>query len=73
MVDFYDDNDNRINIQLAATEAAILNAAAKLYSARIIAGSVKPGDEKEVMRKCMKESVLMANSIDEMIKAEGEM
>jgi hypothetical protein len=44
-----------------------------LYSARIIAGSVKPGDEKEVMGKCLKESILMANNIDEMVKAEGEM
>lgn len=73
MIELEHDYDKRINIQLAATEASILNAAAQIYAARIIAGSVTEGKENSMIRRCIKESVQMASTIDEMIKAEGEM
>ena len=50
MIDFTDEyegvKDKRVNLQLAATEAAVLNAAAQIYSAHIVAGHVD--DQSEI-------------------------
>lgn len=64
--------DKRINVRLAETEAAVLAAASRIYAAYIAEGSAK-GNEKQLMKQAINEAVLMANHIDDMIKAEDEL
>ena len=76
MVDFTDEyeglKDSRLNLQLAATEAALLNAAAQIYAANITAGNVSEDSEARWMKKSIKQAIAMGDAIDEMIKAEDE-
>ncbi len=68
----FDDKDTRLSVQLADTEAAILQAAAQIYSALIVSGKADQGKEKECMKKAIQQAMLMATTIDDGIKAEGE-
>ena len=70
--DDYDNNDKRLSVQLAATEAAVLDAASRLYAAYIASGQASPATEKEFIKKSIKQALLMATTIDDSIKAEGE-
>ena len=70
--DDYDNNDKRLSVQLASTEAAVLAAASRLYAAYITSGQASANNEKEFMKKSIKQALLMATTIDDSIKAEGE-
>ena len=70
--DDYDNNDKRLSVQLAKTEAAVLDAASRLYAAYIASGQASTANEKELMKKSIKQALLMATTIDDSIKAEGE-
>ena len=70
--DDYDDNDKRLSVQLAATEATVLSAASRIYAAYIVSGQASPDLEKNFMKKSIKQALLMAATIDDSIKAEGE-
>jgi hypothetical protein len=70
--DDYDNNDKRLSVQLASTEAAVLAAASRLYAAYITSGQASAANEKEFMKKSIKQALLMATTIDDSIKAEGE-
>lgn len=68
----YDNNDKRISVQLASTETSVLDAASRLYAAYITSGQASAVNEKEFMKKSIKQALLMATTIDDSIKAEGE-
>lgn len=70
--DEYESNDHRLSVQLAATEAAILAAASRIYAAYLANGQATPEREKEFMQKSIKQAMLMSTTIDDAIKAEGE-
>jgi hypothetical protein len=70
--DDYDNNDKRLSVQLASTEAAVLAAASRLYAAYITSGQASATNEKEFMKKSIKQALLMATTIDDSVKAEGE-
>jgi hypothetical protein len=73
MIEFEHEYDKRVNLQLAQTEAAILQAAAQIYAARIMSNEVAERGNQQALKLSIKEAVVMANSIDELIKAEDEM
>jgi len=70
--DDYGNKDKRLSVQLAATEAAVLAAASRIYAAYIATGELSQDNEKELTRKAIKQALLMAKIVDDSIKAEGE-
>ena len=66
------DDDKRLNIQLAETEVAILQAAATIFSAHINAATVADTNEKDIMQKSIRQAIKLSVGIDDLIKAEGE-
>ena len=72
--DFNDnDNDKRLSLQLAPTEASILAAASRIYAAYIISEKPEQGIEVEYMHRAIKQAMRMSTVIDDLVKAEGEL
>ena len=72
-LDDYNNNDKRLSVQLAPTEASILAASSRIYAAYISAGSVSEGEEAEYMQKAIKQAMRMSTAVDDLVKAEGEL
>lgn len=67
------DNDARLSVQLAPTEASILAAASRIYAAFITGGRVVDGQEAKFMQVAIKQAMKMSTAIDDAVKAEGEL
>lgn len=60
------------HLKLQASEAAVLNAAAQIYSACLVAGKVGDGDESKWMARAVKDAIRLALATDDAIVADGE-
>ena len=60
------------HLKLQDTESAVLNAAAQIYSACLIAGKVGEGEESKWMGRAVKDAIRLALATDDAIVAEGE-
>ena len=65
--------DKRLSLQLVATESAVLAAASRIFSGYISSGNIPENEEKKWMLKSIKMAMLMATTVDDAVKAEGEM
>jgi hypothetical protein len=52
-------------LNLPASQTAVMLAAAQIYSAYIISGQVKEGEEKQWMKRSLKEAMSFAKTIDQ--------
>lgn len=66
-------NNKRTYLTLQNTEGFIVQAAANIYSAYIMAGKIEDGQESAWMKKSIKEAIMIARTTDEAVVAEGEM
>ena len=60
------------HLKLQDTESAVLNAAAQIYSAYLIAGKVGDGEESKWMGRAVKDAIRLALATDDAIVADGE-
>ena len=59
-------------ITLKPSEQAVLGAAATIYAGYTSAQKVSEGDEKEWLRRSLKEAISLAKLTDDSIQADGE-
>ncbi len=59
-------------LKLPASETAVLQAAAHVYAAYIIAGRIKEGEEKLWMKRALKAAMSFAKTIDQYGTGEGK-
>jgi len=59
-------------IKLKPSEQAILGAAATIYAGYTTAGRVAEGNEKDWLRRSLKEAIRLAKLTDDSIQADGE-
>jgi len=60
------------HLKLQESEAAVLNAAAQIYSACLVAGKVGDGEESKWMARAVKDAIRLALATDDAIVADGE-
>ena len=60
------------HLKLQNTEAAVLNAAAQIYSACLVAGKVGDGEESKWIGRAVKDAIQLALATDDAIVADGE-
>lgn len=60
-------------LSLQPSEAAVLGAAAQIFSSYIVSGHVTGGNESDMMDRSISEALKMAKRIEEMVQSEGEM
>ena len=63
---------NRPYMSLQPTEIALLEAASRIYSARLAAGQVPDGGETEALGTAVTEALRLARVIDESVMADKE-
>lgn len=61
------------HLKLAPSEQAVLNAAATIFSAFIASGQYQAGQEKEVSEKSINLAIMLAERIEETVKADDEL
>lgn len=59
-------------VTLKPTEQTIVTAAATIYAGYVTAGEVSDGNEKEWLRRALKEAIALAQLTDESVMADGE-
>lgn len=64
--------DNPVSLKLQHSEAVVLQVAAQLYSAYLIAGRVKPGDEETWRERSIREAISMAETTDAAVISDDE-
>jgi len=64
---------NKPYMSLQPTEVALLNAASRIYSARLLSGQVANGAEHEAIKTSVTESMDLARLIDESVMADKEL
>ncbi|MFO0935708.1 MAG: hypothetical protein U0798_04220 [Gemmataceae bacterium] len=63
----------KVILQLQPSEAVVVRAASKIYSAYIMAGKVVEGQEKEAMNKAINEAVYIALTAEQLIQSDDEL
>jgi hypothetical protein len=61
------------SLSLQPSEGIVVGAAATIYSAYITAGRVEEGQEKEWMRRAIRETYWIARATDEAIRSDTEL
>ena len=61
------------SLNLQPSEGIVVNAAATIYAAYIVAGRVDVGHEKPWMTRAIQEAVWMARRIDEHVQSDSEL
>lgn len=64
---------NKPYMSLQPTEIALLEAASRIYAARLVAGQVPGGGETEALRTAVTEALRLARTIDENVMADKEL
>ena len=64
---------NKPYMCLQPTEIALLQAASRIYAARLAADRVPGGGEVEALRTAVAESMSLARTIDESVMADKEL
>jgi len=64
---------NKPYMSLQPTEVALLDAASRIYSARLLSGQVPDGGEHEALKTSVAESIDLARLIDEGVMADKEL
>ncbi len=64
--------DNPVSLKLQHSESVVLQVAAQLYSAYLIAGRVKPGDEETWRERSIREAISMAEATDAAVISDDE-
>ena len=65
-------HDNRAMITLQPTEQSLLDAASRIFAARIVAGKCTSENEKDEMRYAVGKAIQMAAMIDKAVRADNE-
>ncbi len=60
-------------LSLQPSEAVVVQAAATIYAALIIAGNVVPGKEDECMQRSIHDAIQIARQTDEAVQSDTEM
>lgn len=60
-------------LSLQPSEAALLGAAAQIFSAYVASGHVTSGNEAPMMDRAVGEALQMAKRIEEMVQSDSEM
>lgn len=61
-----------VSLKLQHSESVVLQVAAQLYSAYLIAGRVKEGDEPVWMERSIREAISMAEATDAAVISDDE-
>ena len=64
--------DNPVSLKLQHSESVVLQVAAQLYSAYVIAGRVKPDDETAWMERSIRDAIAMAEATDAAVISDAE-
>ena len=64
---------NKPYMSLQPTEVALLEAASRIYSARLLSGQVADGAERDALKTSVIESFDLARLIDEGVMADKEL
>lgn len=64
--------DKPVSLKLQHSESVVLQVAAQLYSAYVIAGRVKPDDEAAWMERSIREAISMAEATDAAVISDDE-
>jgi hypothetical protein len=64
---------SKISLRLDTSEGIVVQAAAAIYAAYIVADKVPPGQEQQAMKQAIREAVWMARATDEAIRSDDEM
>lgn len=65
--------DTRAMVTLQPSEMCLLDAASRIFAARIAAGLCTPANEKEEMRHAISRAIQMATIIDTVVRSENEL
>jgi hypothetical protein len=63
---------NPVSLKLQHSESVVLQVAAQLYSAYLIAGRVKEGEEAAWMERSIREAIAMAEATDAAVISDDE-
>ena len=61
-----------VHLKLQHSESVVLQVAAQLYSAYVIAGRVAEGDEAKWMERAIREAISMAEATDAAVISDDE-
>ena len=61
-----------VSLKLQHSESVVLQVAAQFYSAYVIAGRVKEGDEAAWMERSLREAISMAEAADAAVISDDE-
>lgn len=61
------------HLKLQHSESVVINAAAQIYSAYILAGKVTEGEEDQWMSRSIREAIKLAVATDDAIVSDDEM
>lgn len=64
--------DSPVSLKLQHSESVVLQVAAQLYSAYVIAGRVKEGDEATWMERSIRDAIAMAEATDAAVISDAE-
>ncbi|MDC0175901.1 hypothetical protein OAJ60_03100 [Planctomycetaceae bacterium] len=64
---------NKPYMSLQPTEIALLDAASRIYAARLVAGQVPGAGETEALSTAVSEAIALARAIDESVMADKEL
>lgn len=60
-------------LSLQPSEGIVVQSAAQIYAAYLVAGRVKEGSEKEWLRRSIQEALLIARVVDESVQSDKEL
>ena len=63
----------KVILQLQPSESVVVQSAARIYSAYIIAGKLEAGKEKELMNKALNEAIYIAVTAEQTIQSDDEL
>ena len=64
--------DNPVSLKLQHSESVVLQVAAQLYSAYVIAGRAQEGDETKWIERSIREAISMAEATDAAVISDDE-
>jgi hypothetical protein len=64
--------DKPVSLKLQHSESVVLQVAAQLYSAYVIAGRVREGDEATWMERSIRDAIAMAEATDAAVISDNE-
>ena len=64
---------SQVHLRLKASESVVISAAASIYSAYIMNGQVKDGEQEAWRERAVQEAVELARRIDDLIVSDDEM